>query len=169
MVPLDASHTGDSTPVPNARTPPVSFALAPSVVDPGSDDAGCKDDVPTDHALDPPPAEPPPDLPPAEPHPDAPEGSLIYAIIHTPILPRSPTSPFEFPLSPHMSSLESEPPGLSVLNMTTIPDFPSVMDSIMRVIGSPRVFGLSKIAGCAACAPMHSLLPTMCLWMTALT
>ncbi len=28
---------------------------------------------------------------------------------------------------------------------------------------------LSKIAGCAACAPMLSLLPTMCLWMTALT
>ncbi len=28
---------------------------------------------------------------------------------------------------------------------------------------------LSEIAGCAACAPMHSLLLTMCLWMTALT
>jgi hypothetical protein len=28
---------------------------------------------------------------------------------------------------------------------------------------------LSEIAGCAACAPMHSLFPTMCLWMTALT
>ncbi len=28
---------------------------------------------------------------------------------------------------------------------------------------------LSEIAGCAACAPMVSLLTTMCLWMTALT
>jgi hypothetical protein len=28
---------------------------------------------------------------------------------------------------------------------------------------------LSKIAGCAACALMLSLLPTMCLWMMALT
>jgi len=28
---------------------------------------------------------------------------------------------------------------------------------------------LSEIAGCAACALIHSLLPTMCLWMTALT
>ncbi len=27
----------------------------------------------------------------------------------------------------------------------------------------------SEIAGCAACAPMLSLLPTMCLWMMALT
>ena len=129
-------------PVPNARTPSVSFTLAPSVVDPSSDDAGCKDDVPADHALDPPPVEPPPDLPPAEPPPDAPEGSLIYAIIHNPTLPRSPTSPFEFPLIPHMSSLASEPPGLSVLIMTTISDFPLVMDSIMCVIGSPRVFSL---------------------------
>jgi hypothetical protein len=36
----------------------------------------------------------------------------------------------------------TQPPGLSVLAMANIPDFPSVMDSITRVVGSPRVFGL---------------------------
>ena len=34
---------------------------------------------------------------------------------------------------------------------------------------SSKAPSLSEIAGCAACVPMHSLLPTMCLWMTALT
>ena len=81
------------------------------MVDPGSDEAGCEDDLPADHALD---------LPPVEPPPNVPAGSLIDT------QPHSPTSPFEFLFSPTMSSLESQPPGLSVLNVATIPDFLSL-------------------------------------------
>jgi len=90
---------------------------------------------PTDHADVPPPAEPPPGFP---------AGSLMAHILHEPSRPRSPTNPFEFPFT-----LTSTPPnksssthGRSILRTAALPDFPSVMDSVTRVIGSPRVFGL---------------------------
>jgi len=97
-----------------------------------SDDAGGNDDLPAAPALDPPPPEPPPDVP---------AGSLINEILRNPIRPRTPTSPFEFPLSLPVSS---PTPSHDPLNVAAIPDFPSVMDSITRVIGSPRVFGLRE-------------------------
>ena len=106
------------------------------MVKPSSDDASGDDDLPAALALDP---------PPAEPHPDVLAGSLIDAILHNPIRPRSSISPFKFPFS-----LPASPPqpshGPSVLNVATIPDFPSVMDSITItwVIGSPRVFDLRE-------------------------
>ena len=52
---------------------------------------------------------------------------------------------------------------------TTRPiSFTLIVDNFgVKYIGKEQV--LSEIAGCAACTPMHSLLPTMCLWMTALT
>jgi len=65
-------------------------------------------------------------------------------ILHDPSRPRSPTNPFEFPFT-----LASTPPnksssthGQPILRTAALPDLPSVMDSVTRVIGSPRVFGL---------------------------
>ena len=107
------------------------------MVDPGPDEGRSTDAPPAAHASD---------LPPAEPPPDIPAGSLIDAILPDPTRPRSPTSPFGFPSD--MPTIPSElhhascQTCLSVLTAPTIPDFPSVMDSITRVVGSPRVFGL---------------------------
>ncbi len=105
------------------------------MVEPSSDDASGDDDLPAAPALD---------LPPAEPPPNVPAGSLIDAILHNPTRPRSPTSPFKFPFSLPASPPRPSHHGSSVLNVATIPDFLSVMDSITRVAGSPRVFGLRK-------------------------
>ena len=107
------------------------------MVDPGPDEGRSTDAPPAAHA---------PDLPPAEPPPDIPAGSLIDAILPDPTRPRSPTSPFGFPFDmptiPSELHHESCQTRHSVLTAATIPDFPSVMDSITRVVGSPRVFGL---------------------------
>jgi hypothetical protein len=135
-------------PVPNTRAPSVLFAVAPSVGNPRLCVTGCSDDFLAAPALDPPPAEPPPpaapvlDIPPPKPPPDVPVGSLIDTILNNPTRPTLPTSPFEFPFSPPMSSPTTQPPHHSVLAIANIPDFPLVMDSITQVVGSPRVFGL---------------------------
>ena len=102
------------------------------MVKPSLDNAGGDKNLPAAPALDPPPAEPPPDVP---------AGSLIADILHTPTRPHSPTSPFEFPISLPINSprLSTDP-----LNIAAIPDFPSIMDSVTRVVGSPRVFGLRE-------------------------
>jgi len=92
--------------------------------------------TPTDHADVLPPAEPPPT--------ETLVGSLMDHILTDPSRQRSPSTPFEFPFplesSPHIMSPPTH--GRSVLRPVALPDFPSVMDSVTRVIGSPRVFGL---------------------------
>ena len=92
---------------------------------------------PTDHADVPPPAEPPPEFP---------AGSLMAHILHEQSRPRSPTTPFEFPCTPASTQSDNPSPthGRPILRLAALPDFPSVMDSVTRVIGSPRVFGLRQ-------------------------
>ena len=106
---------------------------------------------PTDHGDVLPPAEPPPPkipadvLPPPEPPPPKnPAGSLMAHILHDPARQRSPSTPFEFliPLESLPHNMSTSTHGRSILRTVALPDFPSVMDSVTRVIGSPRVFGL---------------------------
>jgi len=105
---------------------------------------------PTSHADVPPPAEPPP--------PEISAGLLMDHILHDPSHPQSPTNPFEFPFT-----LDTTPPnnspsmhGWSIVRTLALPDFPLVMDSVARVIGSPRVFGLR-----------HDSSSYVCVWKTS--
>ena len=97
--------------------------------------------VPSLHALEPPPPKPPS----GSLTLDLPAGSLIDHILRDNARPSSPTHPFEFPINvTPLTGTTAPDPDLrpSALRITELPDFPSVMDSITRVVGSPHVFGL---------------------------
>jgi hypothetical protein len=100
---------------------------------------------PTDHADVLPPAEPPP--------PETPAGSLMDYNLNDPSRQRSPSTPFEFPYPLESPPHNMSPPthGRSILQTVALPDFPSVMDSVTRVIGSPRVFGLRHDSSSYVC------------------
>ena len=125
------SPSGDHTPVDNSRVPSTPpHTPAPILLTP-----------PDDHEDEPPPAEPPP----AEPPPDFPAGLLWAHILQDTSRPRTPSTPFEFPLDPddyHTPSAYAL--GQSILRHADLPAFPPIMDSVTRVVGSPRVFGLKQ-------------------------
>ena len=122
------SSSGDLTPVDNSHVPSALTPTPAPVLLPYPDN---QDDIP-------PPAEPPP-------APDASTGSLWAHLLQDPSRPHSPSTPFEFPWGPdnqHMPPASAVGP--LVLRHADLPAFPSIMDSITRVVGSPRVFGLKN-------------------------
>jgi hypothetical protein len=93
---------------------------------------------------------------------DLPEDSLIDHILHNNARPSSPTRPFEFPINATpLTGTTAPDPDLRplALRLAELPDFPSVMDSIMRLIGSPRVFGLQT--GCSSYAQVKRTSATL--------
>ena len=95
-----------------------------------------------------PPAKPPPGSPPSDPTPESPAspaGSLINHILRNNACPSSPNSPFEFPSNTTpFTTTTAQDTALRplALQLAELLDFPSVMDSVTRLVGSPRVFGL---------------------------
>jgi hypothetical protein len=76
-----------------------------------------------------------------------PEDSLLNAILHNPTQPCLPSSLLEFPCDPTTTSPSkslSTTPGPLILQIVELPDFPLVMDSLTRVVGYPRIFGLKS-------------------------
>jgi hypothetical protein len=147
--------------VDSARVPSVGFQCANVMDDPPVHNTVVKLTAVTPKASSgavifdpsdiPPPCDAPPILPPAEPPPInvladivmdgnlAPPncfsvGSMVddTDMAHPP----SPTTPFEFPFDPMVDQYFA-----SVL--AGLPDIPSTMDSVTRVISSPRVCGLN--------------------------
>jgi hypothetical protein len=109
----------DNSRVPSALTPTPAPILLPH---------------PDGHKDTPPPAEPPPAEPPAEPPPDAPAGSLWAHILLDPSRPHSPSTPFEFPLDPdNHHTPPANAPGPLVLRHADLPEFSSIMDSVLII------------------------------------
>ncbi len=101
--------------------------------------------VPLLHAPEPPPAEPPPGSPTSDPTSEIPAGSLIDHILRNNACLSSPSCPFEFPsnATPFTTTAAQDTELCpSALRLAELPDFPSAMDSVTRVVGSPCVFGL---------------------------
>ncbi len=141
--------TGDSTQASTTRVPSISVAVYRQVSPPGGPTPDDKPHVPSVTTHTPAPTTHPPldghedSPPPAEPPPEVPAGSLWAHLLQNTNRPRSPSTPFEFPLDPGPPpSPSTYKTGPSVLRVAELPDFPSIMDSVTCVVGSSRVFGL---------------------------
>jgi hypothetical protein len=156
--------TGDPTPVEfvdSARVPSVSFQCAKVMDDPLVPHPVVKltsvtpntslGTVVFDPAAIPPPCDTPPILPPAEPPPlefsadivqdgdrEQPHCFPVGSMVDDTAMARlhSPSMPFEFLFDPTVNQYFA-----SVL--AELPDIPSTMDSVTRVVGTPRVCGLN--------------------------
>ena len=138
FISFDSCNAGDSC----------SLFSVDRVDPPGDDVPTGEPPVPSLHALEPPPAEPPPKFPASDSTPDFPAfpaSSLIHHILHNNAHSSSPHSLFEFPsnatpfttTAAHHTTIRP-----LALWLTELPDFPSVMDSVMRVVGSSHIFVL---------------------------
>ena len=146
--------------IPGA-TPPESSSCVPSVSFASCDAGSSPLDPPGDgvHTGEPPvpllhaPEPPPPEPPPGSLTSDLPAGSLINHILRNKACLSSPTRPFEFPINvTPLTGTTAPDPDLRplALQIAELPNFPSIMNSITRVVGSPHVFGLQ--ADCSSYA-----------------
>ncbi len=129
---------GDSLPADFACFPSVSFVDGTT---PSSPRADHTDLAPTDKASEDlhvdalPPAEPPPDILPLTAN--NPPGFVIHHLFQDQDRSPSPTNPFNFPFSLHSNAIEQS-------SLAELPTPPSVSDSVIRVVGCPRVLGLQQ-------------------------
>ncbi len=129
---------GDSLPADSARVPSVSFVDGTT---PSSPRANHTDLAPTDKASDNlhvdalPPAKPPPDILPWTA--DNPPGSVIHHLFQDQDHSPSPTNPFNFPFSLRSDAIKQS-------SLVELPTPPSVSDSIVWVVGCPRVLRLQQ-------------------------
>jgi hypothetical protein len=129
---------GDSSPADSARVPSVSFVddttssppcAAHKTIDPGAR-------VPTALHVDIlPPAEPPPALLPCIAN--DPPGLIIHHLLQDHNRPDSPTSTLDYPFNLHYDAMEQS-------FLAELPPVPSISESVVRVVGYPRVLGLQQ-------------------------
>ena len=164
---------GASLPESFSHVPSISFATCNAgdshslfcvgQIDPPGDDAPTGEPwVPLLHAPEPPPAEPPPGSPTSDPTLELPAGSLIDHILCSNDCPSSPTCSFEFPSNATPFTCTTAQDTVLrplALQLAELPDFPSVMDSVTRVIGSPHLFGLRT--DCSLCAQVKRTSATL--------
>ncbi len=108
--------------------------------------------VPSLHAPEPPPAEPPPGSLTSDPTLDLPAGSLIDHILRKNARPSSHNRPFEFPSNATpftcTTAQDTELRPLA-LRLVELPNFPSMMDSVTRAsLDLPVYLASGPIALC---------------------
>jgi hypothetical protein len=129
---------GDSPPADFARVPSVSFLDDTTSSPPCAAHATLSSGARVSTALHIgilPPAEPPPVALPCST--DNPPGLIIHHLLQNQSRHDSPTSPFDYPFNLHTDAIEQS-------LLAELPPAPSVSDSVVRVVGYPRVLGLQQ-------------------------